>query len=156
VPGTRRATPLAPVIRDARVEDAGAVAALCGELGYPITAEHAAAHISEDRGVHLLVAERADGAVIGWIELAERRTVEFGEAAEIQGLVVASGERGRAVGSALLDAAEAWARARHLPRVRVRSNVIRERTHGFYLTRGYVERKRQVVFDKMLDPEQAG
>jgi hypothetical protein len=29
--------------------------------------------------------------------------------------------------------------------------VIRERTHRFYVERGYTERKRQVVFDKVLD-----
>jgi hypothetical protein len=33
----------------------------------------------------------------------------------------------------------------------VRSNVVRERAHRFYLREGYVERKRQVVFDKTLD-----
>jgi GNAT superfamily N-acetyltransferase len=137
-------------IRAARLDDAAAVAALCGELGYPITADHAALHIGAPRGVALLVADRGDGAVIWWIELAVRRTVELGDAAEIQAFVVAEAERGRAVGSALLAAAEAWARDRALPRIRVRSNVVRERTHRFYLQRGYTERKRQVVFDKML------
>jgi len=140
------------VIRDARVEDAEAVAVLCGELGYPISAAQAAAHLHHPRGSELLVAER-DGSVVGWIELAVRRTVEFGDAAEIQAFVVTAAERGRAVGSRLLAAAEAWARARRLPRLRVRSNVVRERTHRFYLQRGYVERKRQVVFDKMLGGE---
>jgi len=28
---------------------------------------------------------------------------------------------------------------------------VRERAHRFYLREGYVERKRQVVFDKALD-----
>jgi GNAT superfamily N-acetyltransferase len=138
------------IIRDARVEDADAVAALCDELGYPISAAHAAAHLRDPRGAELILAER-DGTVVGWIELATRRTVEFGDAAEIQAFVVTAKERGRAVGSRLLGAAEEWARARRLPRMRVRSNVIRARTHHFYLQRGYVERKRQVVFDKMLD-----
>lgn len=145
----------APIIREARVEDAAAVAALSGELGYPITAEHAAAHIREPRGVTLLVAERGDGIAIAWIELAVRRTVEFGEAAEIQAFVVTARERGRAVGSALLAAAESWARDRHLSRIRVRSNVVRERTHRFYLERGYTERKRQVVFDKRFEDPQS-
>jgi PhnO protein len=145
------AGPSPPVVRVARVGDADAVAALSGELGYPITADHAASHIRDPRGVTLLVAERLDGTVIGWIELAVRRTVEFGEAAEIQAFVVTASERGHAVGSTLLDAAESWARERGLGRMRVRSNVVRERTHRFYLERGYAERKRQVVFDKTLD-----
>jgi hypothetical protein len=32
----------------------------------------------------------------------------------------------------------------------VRSNVIRERAHRFYLREAYAERKRQVVFEKPL------
>ena len=137
-------------IRRARESDASAVASLCGELGYPIPVEQARTHIIDGRDVVLLVADTADGRVVGWIELAPRRSVEFGEVAEIQGLVVTASERGRDVGSRLLVAAEDWARDQGFARIRVRSNVIRERTHGFYLARGYAERKRQIVFDKPL------
>jgi GNAT superfamily N-acetyltransferase len=137
------------VIRDARVEDAAAVAALCGELGYHVTTSEAAARVSARRDAHMFVALRA-AAVVGWIEVAEHSTVE-GQAAEILALVVTAHARGQAIGSRLLAAGEAWARARGVPRMRVRSNVMRARTHGFYLERGYVERKRQVVFDKTLE-----
>jgi len=140
----------AVTIRRARESDAGAVASLCGELGYPIPVEQARTRITEGGDVVLLVADTTDGAVVGWIEVAPRRSVEFGEVAEIQGLVVTASERGRDVGSRLLSAAEEWARAQGFDRIRVRSNVVRERTHGFYLARGYSERKRQVVFDKPL------
>jgi hypothetical protein len=34
--------------------------------------------------------------------------------------------------------------------MRVRSNVIRERAHRFYLREGYAEKKRQAVFLKQL------
>jgi len=141
------------LVRDARVEDAAAVAALCGELGYTVTTRNAAARISKSGGAQMLVAVR-DGVVLGWIEIAQRDTVE-GEAAEIQGLIVTAAARGQAIGSQLLAAAEGWARAHGLVRTRVRSNVLRERTHGFYLQRGYTERKRQVVFDKKLDVDQS-
>ena len=137
-------------IRLARESDASPVASLCGELGYPIPVEQARARIVDDGEVVLLVADTMEGRVVGWIEVAPRRSVEFGEVAEIQGLVVTASERGREVGSRLLTAAEDWAREQGFARIRVRSNVIRERTHGFYLARGYSERKRQVVFDKSL------
>jgi GNAT superfamily N-acetyltransferase len=137
-------------IRRAREADASAVASLCGELGYPIPAEQARTRIVDDGEVVLLVADTGAGEVVGWIEVAPRRSVEFGEVAEIQGLVVTASIRGRDVGSRLLTAAERWAREHGFDRIRVRSNVIRERTHGFYLARGYSERKRQVVFDKPL------
>jgi GNAT superfamily N-acetyltransferase len=138
-------------IRPARAEDAEAVAALLGELGYPAAAAKALAYLErfplED--VALLVATSLSG-VIGWIEVIKTSHLESGDIAEITGLVVTASERGRAVGSTLLAAAEAWARQRGLGRIRVRSNVIRERTHGFYAERGYIEQKRQVVFVKPL------
>jgi len=140
----------AVTIRLARESDASPVASLCGELGYPIPVEQARTRIMDDGEVVLLVADTSEGRVVGWIEVAPRRSVEFGEVAEVQGLVVTASERGREVGSRLLAAAEDWARDHGFARIRVRSNVIRERTHGFYLARGYSERKRQVVFDKPL------
>ena len=44
--------------------------------------------------------------------------------------------------------AEEWAARHGCPRVRVRSNVIRERTHRFYERLGYRAVKSQKVFDK--------
>ena len=66
---------------------------------------------------------------------------------------MADGSRGVGVGAQLLHAAEQWAAKNGFGRMRVRSNVVRERAHRFYLREGYRERKRQVVFDKDLtDP----
>jgi GNAT superfamily N-acetyltransferase len=70
--------------------------------------------------------------------------------AELAGLVVGDSARSRGIGALLLRAAEDWARNRGFARLRVRSNVVRERAHRFYLREGYIERKRQVVFDKTL------
>jgi len=58
--------------------------------------------------------------------------------------------RSQGIGSALLRAAETWAREHGLTRMRVNSNVIRERAHRLYLREGYVENKRQAVFFKPL------
>jgi GNAT superfamily N-acetyltransferase len=140
----------AMTIRAARPEDAAAVAGLCAELGYPIPVEQARAHIEHDGGVALIVAEMPHRGLVGWIEVAPRQSVEVGRIAEIQGLVVTAAERGREIGTRLLEAAERWALRSGYARIRVRSNVVRERTHRFYAQRGYVERKRQIVFDKQL------
>jgi GNAT superfamily N-acetyltransferase len=54
------------------------------------------------------------------------------------------------VGRALVDQGEAWARARGLATIGLRSNVIRERAHQFYLRLGYKVTKSQKVFRKSL------
>lgn len=143
-------TPLA--IRPARPTDAGAIAALATQLGYPSSADEVGVRMQALEGSKssaLLVAE-LDGAVVGWVGVAEQLTVEGGTSAEITGLVVDEGHRGRGIGEILAAAAETWARARGVKRLRVRSNVVRERAHRFYERLGYTVIKRQAVLDKPL------
>ena len=59
--------------------------------------------------------------------------------------------RGRGLGALLVAAAEAWAREQRLSALRVRSNVLRERTHSFYKAQGFSIDKSQVVFRKSLE-----
>ena len=49
-----------------------------------------------------------------------------------------------------MEAGEAWARARGLKEMVLRSNVIRERAHAFYRRLGYEEQKRQVKLRRRL------
>ena len=71
--------------------------------------------------------------------------------AEIHGLIVEEEERGGGLGARLVAAAEAWAVERGMTRIRVRSNVARERTRKFYEKHGYTVTKTSNVFDKMLE-----
>ena len=139
-------------VRAARAADAGRIAELSAQLGYPAdTSEIAqrlqrlAAHTSDA----VLVAE-VDGGVVGWIHVCAVLSVEYAPMAEVRGLVVDAQRRSRGIGAALLQAAEEWATRSGLREMRVRSQVVRERAHRFYLERGYAERKRQVVFVKAL------
>jgi len=108
--------------------------------------------IGEDckEGRHCVLVAEAGSEVVGWVEVVIETTVVSDTQAEILGMVVDERHRGGGVGSRLLEHAETWARERGAGRIRVRSNVVRERTHGFYLRRGYVESKRQIVFQKNL------
>jgi hypothetical protein len=54
------------------------------------------------------------------------------------------------MGRELCRAAEEWARGCGVTRIRVRSNVIRERAHAFYLRDGYARVKTSAVFEKVL------
>ena len=58
--------------------------------------------------------------------------------------------RGRGVGRRLVQAAEAWASARGLDQMAVRSNVGRAESHPFYERLGYVRAKTQHAYRKRL------
>jgi GNAT superfamily N-acetyltransferase len=141
-------------IRSARSSDAAALADLSTQLGYPADADTLRERLTgvRDQDVgEVFVAADAQDRVLGWTHVVPRLHLEESPFAELAGLVVGATARGDGVGAALLSAAEQWARAHGYARLRVRSNVVRERAHRFYLREGYVERKRQVVFDKPLD-----
>jgi GNAT superfamily N-acetyltransferase len=140
-------------IRPASGDDVAALAELSTQLGYPADADTLRQRLTRvrDEGVgEVLVATDAQGLVLGWTHVVPRLHLEEAPFAELAGLVVGDGARGAGVGAALLSAAEQWARRHGFAHFRVRSNVVRERAHRFYLREGYVERKRQVVFDKPL------
>ncbi len=131
------------------LEDA---AALSGELGYPTDTAHVRARFDalDGRAEHgLLVAEDGGGGG-GWIHVHDDWTLESGRMAELLGLVVREARRGAGIGRALVAEAERWAAARGCTRLRVRSNVVRERTHRFYDGLGFRRVKSQQVFDKEL------
>jgi GNAT superfamily N-acetyltransferase len=139
-------------IRGARREDAPRLAALSGELGYPMTADDAVRRLAdlESHGDHALLVAETDGRVAGWIQVCLPRIFETPKSAEIAGLVVDSAERGRGVGRDLVAAAAGWAAERGCVAVRVRTNVIRERAHAFYVREGFLEVKTQKVLEKKL------
>jgi GNAT superfamily N-acetyltransferase len=98
----------------------------------------------------VLVAESPERKVIGWLHVSVSPLIEVELRAEVNGLVVDDHERSRGTGAVLLRAAEQWARRQGCKNMSVRSNVIRERAHQFYLRRGYEHYKTQKAFRKPL------
>jgi GNAT superfamily N-acetyltransferase len=140
-------------VRRAMREDNDAIAALAGQLGYPTSAAEMQLRLEPllavDREAVFVAVE--DDVVIGWIQVGITMSVESGDFAEIRGLVIDEAHRSRGAGAQLVDAAEAWGRARGLSRMRVRSNILRERTHRFYERHGYTVRKTQKAFEKAME-----
>ena len=97
----------------------------------------------------VFVAE-IDAIVIGWVHVFANWYVESERFAEIGGLVVDERWRGKGVGGQLMQRAEVWAREDHIFIIRLRSNVIRETAHQFYINLGYSHEKNQKVFTKKL------
>ena len=140
-------------IRRARASDAPQLAALTGQLGYPATAAQIRKRlqgIKPDSQHAVFVAEYAKDGVIGWVHVSRQPLLEVEIRAEVNGLVVAEGQRSLGAGAQLLAAAEDWARKHGCKNMSVRSNVIRERAHKFYERNGYEHYKTQKSFRKPL------
>ena len=140
-------------IRRAKSGDAAQIAELTGQLGYPATSAQIRKRL---RGIQpvsqnaVFVAEAANYGVIGWLHVSKEPLLESEMRAEVNGLVVAEGQRSLGAGARLLAAAEDWARKHGCKSMSVRSNVIRERAHKFYECNGYEHYKTQKSFRKPL------
>ncbi|MFL6427214.1 MAG: GNAT family N-acetyltransferase [Acidobacteriaceae bacterium] len=139
-------------IRLLRPEDADAVLRLSAELGYPADRESMLRRIEQIAGEanRAVLVACLDGQVVGWIDLSLEYHLQIDPVALIGGLVVYETVRNRGIGRELCEAAEDWARGRGVTLMRVRSNVIRERAHAFYLRDGYARVKTSAVFEKAL------
>ena len=140
-------------IRRAKNSDAPQIAVLTGQLGYPATTAQARERLRGIKPASLhavFVADSAKDGVIGWLHVSKQPLVEVAIRAEVNGLVVAEGQRGLGAGARLLAAAEDWARKHGCKSMSVRSNVIRERAHKFYERNGYEHYKTQKSFRKPL------
>ncbi len=151
---------MTPAMKDARLKirrvkrsDAEQVAVLSGQLGYPATS---AQILRRWKGLKpasehaVFVAELPGTGTVGWLHVSVAHVLETDTRAEVNGLIVAEGQRSLGAGAQLLDAAEKWARQRGCTAMNVRSNVIRERAHKFYERQGYEHYKSQKAFRKPL------
>lgn len=139
-------------IRRAQSGDVARLTILSGELGYPTTVAEMKIRLrrilprKEDL---VLVAERGN-EVIGWMHMSVCDFVEMPLFAEINGLIVAEGQRSAGAGAKLLEAGALWARKKKCVMMHLRSNVIRERAHAFYKRQGFEHFKTSKVFRKFL------
>jgi N-acetylglutamate synthase-like GNAT family acetyltransferase len=143
-------------IRDAEARDAGAVAALLGQLGYPADAAALPGRLERLQivGDRVVVAER-DGAVVGLAQLHVSPTLEYERpAAKLAALVVDVSHRGQGVGSALVEAMEAEARARRCELLFLTTAARRDDAHAFYRQIGLEETGKR--FAKTLAYDETG
>lgn len=142
-------------LRRATENDAEAVAALSGELGYPSDVAVMRSRItavSRSATDALFVAVGVSGNVAGWLHAHTAQLIESGFRAEIFGLVVSPSVRRKGIGRALVAEAEQWAASLGAEVVVVRSNVARAESHAFYPSLGYENTKTQRVYRRRLNP----
>jgi GNAT superfamily N-acetyltransferase len=138
-------------LRDARLDDAAALADLLTQLGYPSQPEQVLARLTAllpaDQG--LLLAE-VNGAVVGMVHVNRWANLVVDDTAEIVAFVVGDGWRSQGIGHALLEAAEEWAKQRGCSTLQVRTNIVRQRAHQFYFQNGFRQVKTSLTLVKQL------
>jgi GNAT superfamily N-acetyltransferase len=134
--------PVSLTIRPAEDRDSETIAILLAQLGYPAPADDIPRRIravTEIVDAIAIVAENSNGEVVG---LATARLIPSIHAHDPSGwlttLVVLESARGQGVGSQLVSFVEDWTIAKGADRITVTSGKQRERTHKFYLERGYI------------------
>ncbi len=140
-------------IRRAVPADAGRIAELSGVLGYPVESELMAQRLERltaSPSDVVLVAALGARTLVGWLHGAAHELLETGAQCEIAGLVVDPEYRKLGAGRRLVAAVEAWAVARGLEQVAVRSNIVRSESHPFYERLGYRRVKTQHAYRKDL------
>jgi GNAT superfamily N-acetyltransferase len=123
-----------PTIRDARPEDAEALARLLAQLGYPSGAGAVEGRLERLQvvGDRVVVAE-LDGAVVGLAHLQVSPAIERDRpAAKLGALIVDESQRGRGVGRALVRAIEDEARLRGCELLFLTTAERRDDAHAFY------------------------
>jgi len=152
-PATSAEKIFSAIIRTPREADYPRLADLAGQLSYPSTPQqisHRLAGMAKSSEHAAFLAEMPDGAIAGWIAVFILRGLEVDPRGEISGFIVDEKFRSQSVGKHLLARAEQWVRQRGCQMVGLRSNVIRDRAHAFYVREGYQHTKTQKTFRKTL------
>lgn len=139
----------APVIRTARRDDLPAIVRLLADdrlgrsrerFAEPLPEAYVAAYekIDADPDNALIVAE-ADGAIVGVLQLTfiPHLTYQGGTRAQIEGVRVDGGCRGRGIGRSLLERAIARSRERGCHLVQLTADKQRPDAHRFYESLGF-------------------
>lgn len=134
--------------------DLDEVRALSLQLGYDIAPELLRAQFERVAGAaeHHLVVAVEEQRIVGWMHAFGTQLMYYEPYVEIGALVVDETARRSGLGTALLQAAEAWAREHGYAEVRVRSRLSRDGAHRFYVQLGYEKEKAQYTFTRRVAP----
>jgi GNAT superfamily N-acetyltransferase len=138
-------------IRQLEQADVAALVPLCEQLGYPVSLSELARRVEDllgDARQAVFVCEDEAGLLVGWLHIQPRPSLVHPRTAEITALVVDRRFQRRGFGRALIERAEAWARAQNYENVMLRSGADREEAHRFYARLGYEVTSTSLKFTK--------
>ncbi len=138
-------------IRKAKLKDTDSIVSLTEELSYQTTREeikNKLRKISSDPQQEVYVAEYKN--VIGWMHISLTEPLESNSFVEIRGIVVNREFRRKGAGTKLIQKAEQWAKSKRCSRIRIRTNITRIETREYYMRLGFISKKTQEVFEKVI------
>ena len=139
-------------IREIKITDYKEIYLLNQELGYLLSIEKVKeriSYITENTKDIILVAEQ-DNEVIGYIHGSPYETLYFDSLINILGFVVKKDYRNIGVGNVLINSLEDWSKQNGYSGIRLVSGDDRADAHRFYEKHGYINRKKQKNFIKLL------
>lgn len=139
-------------LRRLDADDAALAAELSSQLGYSVSSSEMRQRLERVSESHerVVLGALMNGQLVGWIDASVERHLQSPDTVVIGGLVVRDGCRNLGIGKWLCDEIEKWTRERSIDRVRVRSQIMRERAHRFYLRDGYKQVKTSYTFEKSV------
>lgn len=141
------------LIRDAVSGDAAALTRLNQiAMGYDYPEEKTAGKLEKllNSGRDKILVAELDGQVVGYLHLVDYDVLYADHMKNIMGIAVDPERRRMGIGSALLEAGEAWAKATGADGVRLVSGESRVGAHAFYRSLGYAGNKMQLNLKKQL------
>jgi len=140
------------IIRKARYKDFEDIADLCDQLGYQTESEDIPLRLKQisDLSHHAVFVAELDDLVIGWIHVYLCPLLVSPLQAQLGGLVVHSSQRGKGIGTRLLQQAEAWSHSHACQYLTISTNITRTDTHKFYDHLSYQNIKTEHVLRKEI------
>jgi N-acetylglutamate synthase-like GNAT family acetyltransferase len=138
-------------IRKAKTDDVEPIVSLSKEFGYnpeKSEVENKLNRFNLNLNEAIYVAE--NDKVIGWMHISLVEPLESSSFVEIRGIVVNQKYRKNGIGTKLIETAEKWAKGKGCKKLRVRTNIIREETRGYYRNLDFISKKTQEVFEKEI------
>jgi N-acetylglutamate synthase-like GNAT family acetyltransferase len=130
------------VFRQATIQDVTSIKALLAQLGYPdLTVDEVKEKIEAYAREHYyLIVSEIDKKVVGFVALHWIEVMHFqGKLGRITAFCVDENFRSKEIGTRMLAASESFLQQQGCFKIEVASNIRRNRSHKFYLERGYVE-----------------
>jgi GNAT superfamily N-acetyltransferase len=139
-------------IRPMLHSDAEAVCRLSEQLGYRLSVAETKRNLEEVQSLtnHIALVAIENNEVAGWVHAFKTITIESLPFIELAGLIVDERHRGKGTGKELVKEIMKWCGEQEIDTLRVRSNVVRQQAHTFYVDLGFTEIKQQKVFQLKL------